>query len=191
MAEDTRGKILKSAVQLFSKNNYHVVSMSEIAEGAGISKGTLYWHFDSKEDLFREITIDGMNYFNEQFERIAETDQNSEEKIQHLIKFVLRTFVEHLNMIDVFRNNIELISTEFKNTIEKKHERNIGVVAKIIKQGIDEGLIKTENPVDISTMILSVLFTPQTKHLLDTDQVEKKINFIYDFIMNGISRKEK
>jgi hypothetical protein len=132
-----------------------------------------------------------MNYFNEQFERIAETDQNSEEKIQHLIKFVLITFVEHLNMIDVFRNNIELISTEFKNTIEKKHERNIGVVAKIIKQGIDEGLIKTENPVDISTMILSVLFTPQTKHLLDTDQVEKKINFIYDFIMNGISRKEK
>lgn len=190
MAEDTRTKILESAVQLFSKSNYHGVSMSEIAEGAGISKGTLYWYFDSKEDLFREITIKGMNYFNEQFERIAETDQNSEEKIQHLIKFVLRTFVEHLNMIDVFRNNIELISTEFKNTIEKKHERNIGVVAKIIKQGIDEGLIKTENPVDISTMILSVLFTPQTKHLLDTDQVEKKINFIYDFIMNGISRKE-
>jgi AcrR family transcriptional regulator len=191
MAEDTRTKILESAIQLFSKSNYHGVSMLEIAEGAGISKGTLYWHFDSKEDLFREITINGMNYFNNQFKKIVQTDQNSNEKIHHLIKFVLNTLVEHLNMIDVFRNNIELISTEFKNTIEKKHERNIGVVAKIIKQGIDEGLIKTENPVDISTMILSVLFTPQTKHLLDTDQVEKKINFIYDFIMNGISRKEK
>jgi len=190
MAEDTRGKILKSAVQLFSKNNYHAVSMSEIAEGAGISKGTLYWHFDSKEDLFREIT-NGMNYFNNQFKKIVQTDQNSNEKIHHLIKFVLNTLVEHLNMIiDVFRNNVELISNEFKDTIEAKHKENIDVVAEIIKQGIDEGIIKNENPVDISTMLLSVLFTPQTKELLDHAQVEKKINFIYDFIMNGISRKE-
>lgn len=191
MAEDTRTKILESAVQLFSKSNYHAVSMSEIAEGAGISKGTLYWHFDSKEDLFREITIKGMNYFNNKFIEIAETDKKSEQKIHHLIKFVLNTLVEHLNMMDVFRNNIELISTEFKNTIKKNHERNIGVVAEIIQQGIDDGVIKQENPVDISTMLLSVLFTPQTKELLDSDQVEKKINFIYDFIMNGISRKEK
>ena len=67
MAEDTRNEILESAVQLFSKNNYHAVSMSEIAEGAGVSKGTLYWHFDSKKELFHEIALKGMNYFCKKF----------------------------------------------------------------------------------------------------------------------------
>jgi len=191
MAEDTRNKILKSAVELFSKSNYHAVSMTEIADGADISKGTLYWYFDSKAELFREIAVNGLDYFYNQFERIAQTDKNSEEKINNLIQFVLNTLVEHLNMLDVFRNNVELISNEFKNNVEAKHQKNINIVAEIVKQGIDEGLIKDENPTDISTMLLSVLFTPHTNELFErAENKEKKINFIYDFIMNGISRKE-
>lgn len=191
MAEDTKAKILNSAFQLFSKNNYHAVSMTEIANGADISKGTLYWYFDSKEELFREIAVNGMDYFYNLFEEIAEENNSSEEKIRELISCVLEILVEHLNMLDVFRNNVELISKDFKDAIDAKHQKNIEVVTKIIEQGIDEGLIKSENPADISTMILSVLFTPQTKELLDNaEKVESKIDFIYDFIMNGISRKE-
>ncbi|OEG62293.1 MAG: TetR family transcriptional regulator [Halanaerobium sp. MDAL1] len=191
MSEDTRTKILTSAVQVFSKSNYHAVSMSEIAEGAGISKGTLYWHFNSKEDLFREITIDGMNYFNDKFKKISKSDKNSKEKIYNLIKCVLDTFVDHLNMIDVFRNNVELISSEFKNTLEVKHQKNINIVAEIIEQGIDEGVIKCKNNVDMASLILSVLFTPQTKELLDRKtEIKNQVDFIYDFIIYGISRKE-
>jgi hypothetical protein len=94
-------------------------------------------------------------------------------------------------MLDVFRNNVELISNDFKNNIEAKHQKNINIVAEIIKQGIDEGLIKDEKPCDISTMLLSVLFTPHTNELFEkAENKERKIKFIYDFIMNGISRKE-
>lgn len=191
MAEDTRDEILESAVQLFSKNNYHAVSMSEIAEGAGVSKGTLYWHFDSKKELFHEIALRGMNYFGEEFKKISDQDKNFEEKIKAIVYFVLMTFAEHITMLDVFRNNIELLNQDFKNEIERKHHENVKIVADIIDQGIEEGLIKDENPEDISMMMLSILFTPQTKDLLQSDDdVEKKIDFIYDFIMNGISRKE-
>lgn len=192
MAEDMKNKILKSAVKLFSKNNYHAVSMTEIADGANISKGTLYWYFDSKEELFREIAFDGINHFNNLFKDIVQEDSRSDEKIREIVKCVLETLVKHLGIIDVFRNNVELISRDFKDTIEAKHQKNIEIVAQIVEQGIDEGLIKSENPADISIMILSVLFTPHTKELLDdAENVEKKINFIYGFIMNGISRKEQ
>ena len=191
MAEDTRNEILESAVQLFSKNNYHAVSMSEIAEGAGVSKGTLYWHFDSKKELFHEIALKGMNYFSKEFEKISNQDKNFEEKIKGIVHFVLKTFAEHITMLDVFRNNIELLNQDFKNEIEKKHRENVKIVAEIIDEGIEEGLIKDENSEDISMMMLSILFTPQTKDLLHSNEnVEKKIDFIYDFIMNGISRKE-
>ena len=191
MAEDTRSKILKSAVKLFSKNNYHAVSMTEIANGAGISKGTLYWHFDSKEELFREIAVGGINHFNNLFEAIAQKDGSSDEKIREIVKCVLETLIKHLGIMDVFKNNVELISRNFKDTLEAKHKKNIEILTQIVEQGIEEGLIKGENPTDVSTMILSVLFTPHTKELLDgAEKVDKKIDFIYDFIMNGISRKE-
>lgn len=191
MAGDTRKEILSSALELFSKKNYHAVSMTEIANGADISKGTLYWYFDSKEELFREIAFNGMNYFHEQFQKIAAEKTGFENKIQRLVNFVLTTLANHLTMLDVFRNNIEVLNKDFKKDIEKMHRENITVVAKIVEEGVSEGLVKHENTVDIAMMILSVLFTPQTKELLDsTDQVENKINFIYDFLMNGISREE-
>lgn len=191
MAGNTREEILSSALDLFSKKNYHAVSMIEIADGANISKGTLYWYFDSKEDLFQEIAFNGMDYFYNQFQKIAEQEAGFEAKIHQLVKFVLKTLANHLTMIDVFRNNIELLNKDFKNDIEKMHNKNIEVVAEIIKEGVSEGLVKHDNTSEISMMVLSVLFTPQTKELLtSTEMVEAKIDFIYDFIMNGISREE-
>ncbi|PUU91381.1 MAG: TetR family transcriptional regulator [Halanaerobium sp.] len=71
-------------------------------------------------------------------------------------------------------------------------KKNIKIVTRIVEQGIAEGLIRSENPNNMASLILSVLFTPQTKEILDDDEVvENKVNFIYDFIMNGISRKEQ
>lgn len=190
MALDTRDEILKSAIQLFSQKNYHAVTMIEISKGAGVSKGTLYWYFDSKEELFREIALAGLDYFYNEFEKIAQKDIKTDDKIYQIICFVLITLVEHLNMLDVFRNNVELISLEFKSEIKKSHQKNIDIVADIIEQGISEGVIKSENPNDMAVMILSVLFTPQTKELVDDNsKIEKKVDFIYNFIMNGINRK--
>lgn len=191
MAQDTKTRILTSAVELFAENNYHGVSMTEIAEGAEISKGTLYWHFDSKKELFREIAFSGMDHFHRLFTEIVNKEGTSKEKIKNLIECVLETLVDNLNILDVFRNNIELINNNFKNTLELKHRQNIGVVTNIIEQGIAEGFIKDADPNDIATIILTVLFTPQTKKLLDgAENVDQKIDFIYDFLMNGISREE-
>jgi len=191
MAEDTRNKILKSAFHLFSKNNYHAVSMTQIAEGAEISKGTLYWYFDSKEELFRETAVTGMDYFYKLFEEIAVKEISSDKKIKILVKCVFKTLIEHLDILEVVRNNVELISSDFKDEIESKHKKNIKIVSRIVEQGIEEGLIRSGNPTNMAALILSVLFTPQTKEILDNDEkVEDKINFLYDFIMNGISRKE-
>ncbi|MGM0602672.1 MAG: TetR/AcrR family transcriptional regulator [Bacillota bacterium] len=188
---DTKEEIIKSAVKLFSEHNYHTVSMMEIAEGAGVSKGTVYWHFDSKKELFREIIINGQSYFKSRFSSIAESNIKSEDKICEVIRTVLKTLSEHLNLLTVFRNNMELINKEIKNKLEEKHDEIIGILSQIIEEGIDKKIIKRGNAVHISTMILSVLFTPHTQDLiLNIDGIDNQVEFVYDFIMNGISRRE-
>lgn len=49
---DVRNRILEEAVRLFSRNGYGSTSVREVAEAAGITKPTLYYHFGSKEGLF-------------------------------------------------------------------------------------------------------------------------------------------
>src|SRR5439155_20331168 len=49
---DARATLVAAAAKVFARRGYAGSSMDQIAKEAGFSKGALYWHFDSKEDLF-------------------------------------------------------------------------------------------------------------------------------------------
>ena len=53
--ESTRDKILNTAGKLFSQRGYFGVSMSQIAQQVGITKAALYYHFDSKQDIYLTV----------------------------------------------------------------------------------------------------------------------------------------
>jgi len=57
---DRKAAIEDAAMQLFAENGFSGVTISTIAKKAGISKGLLYNYFENKEDLVKEIVLEGM-----------------------------------------------------------------------------------------------------------------------------------
>ena len=55
---DTRERIQAVALELFAEQGYEKTSLREIAEGLGVTKAALYYHFKSKEDIVRSFTQD-------------------------------------------------------------------------------------------------------------------------------------
>jgi len=55
---DTSNKILTQAMKIFLEKGYHGTSIDDITQAAGLTKGALYWHFRSKEDLLKNIVED-------------------------------------------------------------------------------------------------------------------------------------
>lgn len=53
--EDTKGRILSAALELFSKRGYEAVTVEQIAQTVGIKAPSLYKHFKSKRDIFDSI----------------------------------------------------------------------------------------------------------------------------------------
>lgn len=53
--QERRKEIFSAATELFSKSGYHGVSVDAIAKKAGMSKGNLYWHFKSKQEIFIQL----------------------------------------------------------------------------------------------------------------------------------------
>lgn len=49
---DRRNEILDAAMRCFSRTGYNGTSMNDVVQESGLSKGTLYWHFTNKKDLF-------------------------------------------------------------------------------------------------------------------------------------------
>lgn len=54
-SQAARDKALDAALSLFSEQGYRATSMRQIADGAGISMGNVYYHFDSKEAIFETL----------------------------------------------------------------------------------------------------------------------------------------
>jgi len=53
--KERRSQIVDAAITCFAKKGYYEASMDDIAREAGLSKGSLYWHFPSKRELFRSL----------------------------------------------------------------------------------------------------------------------------------------
>ncbi|MGP3777263.1 TetR/AcrR family transcriptional regulator [Halanaerobium saccharolyticum] len=190
MAKDTRDEILEAALNMFSINNYHATSMSMIAEEAGVSKGTLYWHFDSKEDLFRELVLAGFDYFNENYKKIQSEKLNAKEKLHEIIYFSIKMLSENLKMGNILQNNIQLISSEFQKKMIERHKSAIKVIKLVIEQGIEEETIKTDNPHNTAVMILTLIFNTHSQELYyNFETIKEDVDFIYNFIMQGISKE--
>lgn len=53
--ERRREEILEAAKRLFAERGFHSTRMSDVAGAAGVSHGTIFWHFGSKEELFHDL----------------------------------------------------------------------------------------------------------------------------------------
>ena len=92
--DDTRNKIITVATRLFSRFGFHKTSMDEIAKIARKAKGSLYYHFASKEELFKEVVSKEIITLKDQLTTITE---NPNLPPSEKIKKYLITRMEILN----------------------------------------------------------------------------------------------
>lgn len=130
--EDTRDKILSVANKLFSKFGFHKTSMDEIAKIARKAKGSLYYHFSSKEELFAQIVSVEITMLKYELTTIVtDTTLSASDKLKnYLIKrmAVLNNasnyhetlkadFYEHFDFVDALREDLDVWEKDKLKTI--------------------------------------------------------------------------
>jgi AcrR family transcriptional regulator len=91
-SEATRQKIVDAAVDLFSEVGYAAAGLGEIIERAGMTKGALYHHFDSKDALATAIIEQGTNRTRDAFRRVCESSSPALENMIHGVFVVADLF---------------------------------------------------------------------------------------------------
>ena len=82
----TKKAIFEAAVREFSECGYNGATMDEIALKAGVAKGTLYYHFKSKEEIFSFVVVEGIRAMQTAISQINDMDIGSFEKIRLICK---------------------------------------------------------------------------------------------------------
>ena len=97
-SEATRKKIVKSAVDLFTEVGYQATGLGDIIERAEMTKGALYYHFDSKEALATAIIEEGANNALTAFRNIGEPSAPALENMIHGV-FVVADLIRTDKMV--------------------------------------------------------------------------------------------
>lgn len=86
----TRDQIINSALALFADNGYEATSISDICEKASVTKGALYWHFKTKQDLYSKLIYGILDsYLND----IKDIGKEGYDTIGYLREFTKETFI--------------------------------------------------------------------------------------------------
>src|SRR6056297_1497877 len=86
MSNNTKEEIMNAAAELFAAHGYHETSMAKIAGKAGISKGSLYWYFSGKEELFQELITTGFNILFTKVNKIIKKDILADEMLYQYLE---------------------------------------------------------------------------------------------------------
>jgi AcrR family transcriptional regulator len=187
-----RTDILSSARALFKENGFHNTRMDDIAQNAGVGKGTLYEYFKNKQEIFDETCVECVKSIFERVEEISVMDISFKEKI-------LILFNERKNTIDeeLDKNPIDLIMS-YKNIISEKvlkimfdHISDTNkIMVEIIDQGKDEGVIRKDIPSDIiACAIVGTMGEYFNLRMYKKDYEFSEQDIIFNLLFNGFGVK--
>jgi TetR/AcrR family transcriptional regulator, cholesterol catabolism regulator len=83
---DSRQEILRTAARLFQEQGYHATSMNDVAAALKLSKGGLYHHFQSKDEILFQIMNHAMDITEERVINPARSIRDPEERLRTLIR---------------------------------------------------------------------------------------------------------
>ena len=183
--EEKKIRIINSAMEEFSKNSYHKASTNRIVEKAGISKGSLFNYFKSKERLFEALEIFSIKEIsNAIVEKLNWKEPDLLKRIKEIVIIKLDVCREYPYLIGFSKRiNANKSIEELKETYEK-YVPNI--YEKVYYKNIDFTLFKEDIEIKEVMNILIWTFEKMGENYLNRIKAGEEINI--DDISDEVDR---
>ena len=155
-SEATRKRIITSAVELFNEIGYPATGLGDIIERAEMTKGALYYHFDSKEALATAIIEEGSTRLVDAFRSITTSSAPALESIIHGV-FVV---ADLMSTDQIARSGTQLLRAfgEFNDVAARTYSGWTAEMTERTRQAIDEGDIRDDlDPLAVGETIVATM----------------------------------
>jgi TetR/AcrR family transcriptional regulator, cholesterol catabolism regulator len=112
-----RQALLESSIAIFSNKGYAATSVQEIADAAGIRKGSVYKHIKTKEDLLLWILDAADKQTRMQMEEIADYDVSAVGRLREYLRRHIRWYLENVDLVNVFFREWRFVSGERRERV--------------------------------------------------------------------------
>jgi len=194
--EIRRGQILLAAMQVCGEKGYHATRIDDIAEAAGLSKGAIYHHFRSKQEIFVELleqvldeamadmaALDARGVsigetLNSVYAKQMEMAQSNPQLVRGLFEFYLLSFRD----------------PEFRDRFDAHYQKLLDRGAEVLRHAIDRGELEPDtDPVRAARVLLIGGDGLMLMHIM-LDQEEQGIDaalYFTNLVVKALSREVK
>ncbi|MDP3446081.1 MAG: TetR/AcrR family transcriptional regulator [Ignavibacteria bacterium] len=188
MSIGKKNSILASATKVFAKEGYDNASVDEIALQANVAKGTFYYHFKSKEDLFISLISTGTDKLSEQMSEAADKYSNPIDKVGIIVESQYKFFSENNDLCRVLLSEIWRFESKWKQKYEPKRDKYIYAMEQTIIQGQHNNVFdKDINPKLASIAIFGLTATSALDQIVIGEKITTKtIEMIKKLAINSL-----
>ena len=150
----TKRKIFEASMKLFAEKGYDATSVEEITATVGVAKGTLYYHFSSKEEIYNFLLEEGTKLLINNIDLKVSKLNSSIDKLRSIALLQLRIITKYQNLITIYLSQV-WGSNERNQKCQKYINTYISKIEEIVKEGIENGELKSGNPEIMASEIFS------------------------------------
>jgi AcrR family transcriptional regulator len=157
-SQETPNRILNQAMRIFLEKGYHGTSIDDITQAAGLTKGALYWHFKSKEDLLKKLIRKyEKSFLDKLIHAVTEVKGGASDKFEKYVRFN-SAFAYYNRELCVSFTTLaaELVGAHhgIEPEIRRVYKKYQNFLSKLILQGKKEKIFRKEIDADLAALIV-------------------------------------
>lgn len=154
----TRQRLYEAAVTLIAEQGFSATTVDEIAERAGVAKGTVYYNFASKNELFEELLRHGVGLLTASLRRAAdETAARGGTKVDALdamIRSGLGFIGRYPSFTQLYVAELWRTNRTWKDTLLVVRQEAVAVVEQVLREAVEAGELSDEIDVPLTASAL-------------------------------------
>jgi AcrR family transcriptional regulator len=155
---DSRQQILNAAAICFAEKGYHRTTMDDIVRGSGLSKGSLYWHFDSKKAVLLTLAEGLFSELGRTLEAIEHADLSAAHRLEAMVQVMG-------NLFDTNDSWVPLMMEFWGHTFRDEDVQALTIslyqeyrtyLSQLVQEGMDSGEFRHVDAFEVASTLIGV-----------------------------------
>lgn len=191
--ERTRFKIMASAAEVFNEKGFSEASIQDIANNAGVAKGTIYYYVDKKEDLLVMLVQFGQARLFSKIEKGIARATSASGKIEAIVRNHLKVVKIVGPIFPFFIQNVVVEDSKLREAIGILRKRYLGLLASVIDEGIASGEFRRVDSEKFAVAIAGMIIGQLMQHKVFKAKINAKeiADTTLDLVLNSLKVKHE
>jgi len=190
VSEERKDQIIAAATKVFTKHGFANARMDDIVAESGLSKGALYWYFDSKDAIIVSILDQIFDWETAHVRQLLESVDSATAKLEVFIDTTIKDIEKMKPMMPIFFDfwSLSVRKKTINQAIKRYYQNFLDLIEPIIEDGIRQGEFHSVNVKETAVAIGAmyegtILFYIYFSDIID---LEQQFRTNLDLILDGL-----